>query len=298
MLKQDIPLGLLEKKDEHGIVRCNINDTESYIFHKTYTKGAHLRKLKDIKYHQIHWETPYYYKVLDAYLTGVNLQGGVFLDFGCGDGRFTQFLLERGAKKIVCVDFDYSTLVSLSEYVSENDLQDRVLIIHSDYDNMPFEGSQFDMVLSIGVLYYLNDQYENAIAYFNALLKSKGRLITSDPDIEGFLMRSLIFDSLDDALELYEKRRFKETKEKTDYTFRVFDEAEWRNIFKKTNFTVLDVQGISLFHNLLRILLLRNMVTQADIERSQQKIWNMFDYLHENGNIHKHKIWLLEKQSK
>jgi SAM-dependent methyltransferase len=281
--------------DEPGILRCKVNDSDSYVFHKKHTKGAHHRKLTTVKYHQVQWETPYFIKILDDFLKDVNLKDKVILDFGCGDGRFTQYLLSRGATKIICVDFDYEPLLSLSEYAKENNVSDKLFLIHSDFDNLPFVNQQFDLILSIAVIYYLNEGYEKAIAKFHSLLNNQSILITSDPELEGFLFRSLLFDSLEDTIDLFEKKRFKETKEKTGFNFRVFDKDEWKSIFTKNSFEILDNKGVSMFHNIIRVLLLRGIITEKEIELNEKKIWEMLDYLHVHGNLNKNIVWKLRR---
>jgi 2-polyprenyl-3-methyl-5-hydroxy-6-metoxy-1,4-benzoquinol methylase len=296
LLKPHLPSDFFsQKKDEHGIVLCKIDNSESFLFHQKHTKGAHLRKLTSVKFHQIQWETPYYNKVLESYLSGIDLKGKRILDFGCGDGRFTQFLIDHGADNLYCVDFDYATLHSLAEYVKEKGLEEKVTIIHSDFDNQPFEGEQFDLVLSIGVIYYLNERYEEVVKTFQQLMLPKALFITSDPELEGFFLRTLLFDSLPDAIEVFEKRRFKETKDKTGFSFRVFDKEEWTSIFTKAGFEILDHKGISLFHNLLRVLQLRGIISEKEIEANESSIWKIFDYLHEHGELHKHLLWKLQK---
>lgn len=295
-LKDHLPGDFLQqKKDDHGIVLCKVDNTESFIFHQKHTKGAHLRKLTEVKFHQIQWETPYYNKVLEEFLQGIDLKGKRILDFGCGDGRFTQFLIDKGADTLFCVDFDYATLHSLSGYVKEKGLEEKVCIIHSDFDNLPFADGQFDLVLSIGVIYYLNERYEEVVKTFHQLMNPKALFITSDPELEGFFLRTLLFDSLSDAVEVFEKRRFKETKDKTGFSFRVFDKEEWKKIFGSAGFEILDYKGISLFHNLLRVLQLRGIISENEIADKEKSIWKIFDYLHEHGELHKHLLWKLRK---
>jgi SAM-dependent methyltransferase len=281
--------------DEHGILRCVIAQSDAYEFHKKHTKGAHLRKLKNVKYHQIQWETPYYEKILDEYLNNINLHDKLILDFGCGDGRFTEYLLSKGANKIICVDFDYNTLESLAIFAKENSCYDKLLIIHSDFNSLPEFTAKFDLILSIGVLYYLNENYEKAVSYFFEQLKPNSYFITSDPDMESFLFRTLIFDGLHEAIELFNQRRFKETKDTTAYKFRVFSENEWLNIFNSAGFEIINQKGISFFHNIVRVLLLRGIIKEDELDNNIQTLWKIFDYLHDNGTLHKHKIWLLKK---
>ncbi|HLG02690.1 MAG TPA: methyltransferase domain-containing protein [Bacteroidia bacterium] len=281
--------------DESGILRWKVANSVSYEFHQKHTKGAYLRKFEKQKYHQINWETPYYKRTFDTFLEGQDPAGKMVMDFGCGDGRFTEYLLGLGYDQIVCVDFDYRLLAALSTFAEENNCAHKLLLIHSDIDDLPLKAGSFDLIFSIGVLYYLNEKYPDAIAYMNARLKKGGMLFTSDPDMEGFVLRTLIFDSLPDALRSFETRRFKEVQGETDMWFRLFNEKEIMQIFRENGFEIMDKQGISMFHNYLRVLHVRGIIPENEIETNESRIAALFDYLHEHGRLFKHMIWKLRK---
>jgi SAM-dependent methyltransferase len=281
--------------DEFGILKCEVDKTIAYEFHQTHTKGAFLRKFEKQKYHQVNWETPYYKKVFDDFLGTIDSPGKVALDLGCGDGRFTEYLLSKGFRKIVCVDFDYRLLVSLSEFAEQNGYSDNLLLICSDITNLPLKEDAFDLILSIRTLYYLNEKYENAIKYVHSLLRKSGELIISDPNMEGFILRALVFDSLNNALQTFEKRKFKEVQADTDIWFRSFDEKELTEIYKRNGFKIESKHGISMFHNLLRVSQLRGIISESEIEENEFRIKQMFDHLHDSGRLYKDVIWKLRK---
>lgn len=281
--------------DEFGILNCKVENTVAYEFHQTHTKGAFLRKFEQQKYHQVNWETPYYKKVFDDYLEGQNSLDKVALDLGCGDGRFTEYLLSKGYKRVVCVDFDYRLLVSLSEFAKGKGYSDNLLLICTDINNLPLKENTYDLVLCIRTLYYLNDKYEDAIKYVHSLLKKQGLLFISDPNMEGFILRALVFDSLNNALQSFEKKKFKEVQADTDIWFRTFNEKELTEIYSRNGFSIQGKHGISMFHNLLRVAQLRGMITESEIEENESRIKLMFDHLHEHGGLFKDVIWKLRK---
>lgn len=279
--------------DSVPIYCLNFEKSELYDFHKNHTKGAHLRELEKQKYHQVYWESPYYKKTLDKFLDGVQLQNSLILDFGCGDGRFTNYLLDNEANKIVCVDFDLDTLISLARFVKDNGFSERVILVHGDYDSIPFNQPVFDLILSIGVLYYLNSRYLDSLKYFKTLLSRDGVMITADPELESRILRALIFDNLDVAAHTFKSKCFKETELDNGFQFRAFDETEWLDLFHEANLKIIDKQKISFFHNLIRVLFLKGVITEADLDRNNQTIWEMFDYLHEHGTLAKLVVWKL-----
>lgn len=281
--------------DELGILNYRGDNSVAYDFHQTYTKGAFLRKFDKQRYHQVNWETPYYKKVFDEYLEGQVSADEIALDLGCGDGRFTEYLLLKGYKKIVCVDFDYRTLVSLSEFAQANGYVDNLLLICSEINDLPLKANTYDLVLAIRTLYYLNDKYEDAIKYVHSLLKKQGLFLISDPNTEGFVLRALVFDSLNNALQSFENSKFKEVQAETDIWFRTFNEKELTGIYSSRGFEIKAKHGISMFHNLLRVAQLRGLIPEPEIEKNESRIKRMFDHLHEHGGLFKDIIWKLQK---
>jgi SAM-dependent methyltransferase len=279
----------------HNILKCNIESNDAREFYENNSGGAFLRKLKDIKYSQAYWESPYYFKLLDKYLSDIDLSDKTVMDFGCGDGRFTEYLLNKGAKRIICVDFDYRTLHELSTFIESTGNSDKVLLIQSDLANLPLLESSIDILLAIRVLYYFNDLYERAIAQFYNLLGNSGLLIISDPDLESFVLTNLVFEDLSSALEVFEKRRFNEVNVQNNLKFRVFTENELNKIYVKNNFQVLDKHGITMIHKILRILQLRNKISFQDIEKHEDRIKKLFDFLDREGKFHKDLVWKLKK---
>ena len=90
--------------DNNGILIGKKSTTIGAEFHETRGKSALLRSLVDNPLHQINWETPYYNKFIDECLDGEELSEKVCLDLGCSDGRFTEYLINKGVKKVICLD--------------------------------------------------------------------------------------------------------------------------------------------------------------------------------------------------
>jgi 2-polyprenyl-3-methyl-5-hydroxy-6-metoxy-1,4-benzoquinol methylase len=75
--------------------------------------------------------------------------GKQVLECGCGAGRFTETLLDRGA---------YGTLLDLSDAVEANEENFPQNATHriaqADIQNLPFAPQQFDVVFCLGVIQY------------------------------------------------------------------------------------------------------------------------------------------------
>jgi ubiquinone/menaquinone biosynthesis C-methylase UbiE len=115
----------------------------------------------------------------NALLEGINLQGKIVLDVGCGTGILSLLALERGCTKVVCGD--------LSEYMLSQCRKkanvlgygpDRINFRQIDAESLPFESNTFDAVISGMVLGLIPDQ-QNAITEMVRVLKPGGTLSVS-----------------------------------------------------------------------------------------------------------------------
>ncbi|MGH7500680.1 MAG: class I SAM-dependent methyltransferase [Longimicrobiales bacterium] len=90
------------------------------------------------------------------------LAGAQILECGCGAGRFTEVLLERGS---------FVTSVDLSEAVNANLLNfpdaARHRVAQADIGSLPFAEQQFDIVLCLGVIQHTPDPEVTILALYD-----------------------------------------------------------------------------------------------------------------------------------
>lgn len=290
IFKDDIQLTV----DNYSIFSGQVKQTLSKEFHDQMPKGAALRELSNNELHQINWETPYYEKVIQSFTAELDHNTPI-MDLGCGDGRFTKTLLEAGFQKIVCVDSDYRLLQSLHEWSLENNYRENLIILHNDADELDGFKSCFQSVLAIGVLYYLNETEPKTLKGIHSVLINDGTLILSEPEIEGMIYRALFFEGITDAIDIFKNKAFKEAKGDTEFKFSVKSKQEQKEFIESAGYQEKETQGITMFHNYLRILLVRGMVSESEITSQSQDLKGLFDYLHENGSLFKHIIWKCQK---
>jgi len=97
-------------------------------------------------------------------------QGKTTLEAGCGAGRFTEILLQSGAKVFAAdissaVDANYQNCSKYPDY----------FVVQADIVNLPLPQNQFDIVICIGVIQHTPDP-EKTIAALCSYLKPKGLL--------------------------------------------------------------------------------------------------------------------------
>ncbi len=97
--------------------------------------------------------------------------GRLVLDAGCGFGRHAFYAARYGAE-VVAMDASGDAIASAA---NNTRTLERVHLVQADLRAPPFRQSIFDMVLSFGVLHYLEDPRE-AMAALTEVLRPSGRL--------------------------------------------------------------------------------------------------------------------------
>lgn len=275
-----------------GIYRGRVEEDVATRFHEKMPKGAALRDLKDVHLHLAYWETPYYKKAISRFLDETPpAHDAIVMDIGCGDGRFTEFLIELGYQRIIATDAHLTPLLSLQDYARRKGFSDRILIIHCDADSIPVRAGVAAAILAIGVYYYLNDRYEKCLLEAHRLLQKGGILINSEPDLEGAVYKSFIFEEPKDAIENLQQQRFKEEKGNTDFKFKLFSRKEFPALLKKNGFSLIAYHGLSLLPSIIRIKMVRGEFDAEELAEQEQGVRQVLDYFDEHGQLHKHIIW-------
>lgn len=275
-----------------GIYRNQVQEGPGTRFHEKMPKGAALRSLKDVHLHLSYWETPYYRKAITRFLAEVTPDhNAVVMDIGCGDGRFTELLVELGYQRIIATDAHLTPLLSLQDYAQRKGFADRLLIIHCDADAVPVRAGIATAILAIGVYYYLNERYEQCLQEARRLLQKGGVLINSEPDLEGAVYKSFIFEEPQDAIENLQLHRFKEEKGTTDFKFKLFSREEFPALLERNGFNLTAHHGLSLLPSIIRIKMVRGELNADDLVRQEQSVRQVLDYFDDHGQLHKHIIW-------
>ncbi len=121
-------------------------------------------------------------KIFSSIMYNVVHENGIWLDAGCGTGRFARALIKSGAAKVIGIDGS-SDMISVAKRLAFADkLFDRITFIKcSKLTQLDYVDESFDGVFCSSVLEYL-DSPELVLGEFWRILKPGGRLVITLPN--------------------------------------------------------------------------------------------------------------------
>lgn len=101
------------------------------------------------------------------------------LDYGCGEGRHSFLLLERGARHVTGIDVSEVRVGQAVRRAGELGVSDSTTFLAADAHATPFEAGSFDLIVGANILHHL--EFERAIGELRRLLKPGGRAVFVEP---------------------------------------------------------------------------------------------------------------------
>lgn len=271
------------------------HENVSTSFHRDVC-GSRICNLSHVPYTLPYWESEYYVAKLSKYLGSLDRSSRI-LDAGCGDGRFTMLLLDMGFTNIFALDANLDSLLDLEQKLVELRATEHVVLVHSCVTDLPFAYMYFDAALAIGVLYYLNNNYESALDGLCKCLKRDALLFETEPDQVGNAVKALIFDGLESFIKVARESKFYEYFDGKPLSLRCFSDAEMYELHKTIGLPVIGVENISLFPSLLTIARKRGMISDIDkLDDLNDQIREAFKYFDRTSDLAKHKLWVCKKE--
>lgn len=171
-------------------------------------------------------------------LAGEFVQGNVILDIGCGTGYGTNYLVHRGAKKVIGIDKSPEAIDYAINHYKSNNVEFQVM----DVVSMNFQKNNFDVVTAFEIIEHIEEQ-EDVISHVKNILKNNGLFLISTPNrdanplgyVNPFHKKELNYIEFHDLL----KNHFKHVK------------ILWQNYFFGIGFTKAMSNTVTLDNSLL-----------------------------------------------
>jgi len=104
-----------------------------------------------------------------------NVSGKIVLDYGCGNGIHSDFLVKSGAKKVIGIDLSEKSLKLAEEKTKKEKIEEKTEFIRMDCERLDFPDNYFDVILDGGTFSSLD--LNKALPELKRVLKPEGVLI-------------------------------------------------------------------------------------------------------------------------
>ncbi len=99
-----------------------------------------------------------------------------YLEIGCGNGALSKYMAEKYRLNVTAIDVDPEQ-IELAKRVTKS-IQN-IRFREADATQLPFQNSEFDIVLSFGVMHHIPN-WRDALGEISRVLKAKGYFICFD----------------------------------------------------------------------------------------------------------------------
>jgi ubiquinone/menaquinone biosynthesis C-methylase UbiE len=112
-------------------------------------------------------------------LVSQNLDNKIALDLGCGNGRYSEVLCKKGAKKVIGIDISES-MIELAKTRKADKQLNQLELIRADIDNLSLDSEKIDYIISRFSLNYTHELYKAMQSIGNILSESGEVLIETN----------------------------------------------------------------------------------------------------------------------
>jgi SAM-dependent methyltransferase len=169
-------------------------------------------------------------------IASADLRGKRVVDAGCGDGFFSELLLEAGAAGVIALDASPEFLDAAKQRLSSLARDDVVEYVIGDVNDLPFDDGSIDAILSVHSMQSYDD-LGAVLAEFRRVLRPGGTLAVLESDTIHSVMLPWP-PRLELAVREAERRGLGDVDDRRGayiprYARRLFDEAGFRHFQRR-----------------------------------------------------------------
>jgi SAM-dependent methyltransferase len=202
---------------------------------------------------------------------GLSQKGGIFLDYGCGDGLLSRFIEEEFGQEVVGVDLSKGMVRHAFSLSGDHQ---RIQFLVADCHALPFKKESFNVIIGMGIFHHLD--WRIGISECKRLLKVGGVLVSFEPNVLG-IVASI-------------GRRFYQTKRHTP-SERPINPWEFLNELNSIGFKTSSIHFLSFVGFILPFLLTSNYSRVVQVLNRYADLLGRIDQFFERIPILKFLSW-------
>ncbi len=201
-------------------------------------------------------------------------QNAVVIDLGSGDGRITNYLIQRGFKNVIAVDYEKESVFR----IKSNNPEASLLALADDVKHLPFKEGIADVILAWALFTSTPNFIETMDAALK-LLKPGGLLINAEPTLEHALTYALIRQDIEEFTTIGSTSTRARMWDQKELRYSIHPIKELNRMMKHASLKSLHCDGISIFPSLIF-----GGVTQDKpiSESEKEKLWVLLKQLSDN----------------
>ena len=228
-------------------------------------------------------------KILEI-VNNFNLENTCILELGCGDGRFTKYILSLGFNNVVAVDLDLKNALKLRNRLTPSE-RGKVIILCEDVSDLHLPSNTFDCIIAIYLVHIMYDKALEVFELMNKLLKIGGYLINVEAMFEGALIYSLICHDIEEFIRIADTQT--KVVDASPWRCPVFDNGEPEEVLEKAGFKLWYKYPISIYPSLIFGGILQKIRVSDKRKEKLSKI--LFDLAERNNVIPRANIYISRK---
>ena len=146
-------------------------------------------------------------KIIEQLFSQIDLSNvKKLLEVGCGIGVLSSYLSEKYKWEVTGIDLDPEQIKKAKKDHRENKY---LKFLEADATKLPFEDSEFDLVLSSDALHHIVSDWDKALNGINRVLRTNGFYILNDLAFPRFGFFGKFSIPVDDVISYMKRNNFK-----------------------------------------------------------------------------------------
>ncbi len=223
----------------------------------------------------------------------LDVASDLIMDLGCGDGRYVDFFLSKGAQRVVALNYEIEPLLQLKSRLTEEQLR-RVVLVCGDIMSVPLKAEMASLSFAWGMLTCLPD-FDAGRRRVSELTAEGGYIFCVEPLLEHAVVYALVRADIDEFMTTVDLKSRAASWDEKGKRYRVYSKCELDSFFSSGELEILFHGGISVLPSLVFGGIAESMRVsgQEMSDEARERLWRACQKF--PGSWERQSSWLFRK---